>query len=117
MSSHIKKLLSVTAVASLVLAGSLSAEMLPRNTGRPQVLYPAKVDVSPPLRNIPIPAAKPFAAREIPNRTTSVRPDVSGISANIQGTPGLPHTPDPLAGWVGLGSDDDQAIIGGRLMP
>ena len=25
---------------------------------------------------------------------------------------GAPNTPDPLAGWPGLGSDDNQAIVG-----
>lgn len=112
-----KSLLSVMAVASLVLAGTLSAEMLPERNGRAQALYPVKVDVSPALRDIPIPAAKTVANREVPNKTTSIRPEVPGISANIQREPGVPNTPDPLAGWPGLGSDENQAIIGGRLMP
>jgi hypothetical protein len=104
------------ATASLVLAGSLSAEMLPQNR-RAQVLYPTKMVVSRPLRDIPIPAAKIADAREVPNKTTSVRPAVPGISANIQGTPGVPNTPDPLAGWQGLTSANDVAILGYGLMP
>ncbi len=116
MSNHRKSILSVMAAASLVLAGTLSAEMLPQNK-RAQVMYPVKIDVSPALRDIPARAPKPFAAREVPNKTTSERPAVPGTSANIQGTPGVPNTPDPLAGWPGLNSDDNNAIAGGRLMP
>ncbi|MRR11356.1 hypothetical protein EG835_02470, partial [bacterium] len=116
MSHHRKSLLSVMAAASLVLAGTLSAEMLPQNK-RAQVMYPFKVDVSRPLREIPVPAPKPFDAREVQNRTTSVRPAVPGTSANIQTTPGVPNTPDPLAGWAGLNSDNNNTILGGRLMP
>ncbi len=112
-----KSLLSLMAVASVLLAGTLSAEVLPERNGRAEVLYPVKVGVSPVLRSIPIPPAKPVASREMPNKTTSVRPQVPGTSANIQTTPGVPNTPDPLAGWPGLGSDENQAILGTRMMP
>ncbi|HPA52978.1 MAG TPA: carboxypeptidase regulatory-like domain-containing protein, partial [Thermoanaerobaculia bacterium] len=112
-----KRVLSAIAVAGLVMTGTLSAEMLPETKGRAQVLRPVKMDVSPALRDIPVPPLKPFDAREIPNKTTPQRPATPGTSEKIQTTPGLPNTPDPLAGWVGLGSDDNQAIIGGRLMP
>lgn len=112
-----KSLLSVMAIASLVLAGTLSAEVLPERNGRAEALYPVKVDVSPALRSIPIPAAKPVANREVPNKTTSIRKEVPGTSEKVQTMPGVPNTPDPLAGWPGLGSDENQAIIGGRLMP
>ncbi len=76
MSSHIKKLLSVTAVAGLVLAGSLSAEMLPQNK-RAQVLYPTKMVVSRPLRDIPPPVVKATAAHEVANLALYLASDVS----------------------------------------
>ncbi|MDX9734408.1 MAG: carboxypeptidase regulatory-like domain-containing protein [Thermoanaerobaculia bacterium] len=113
-----KSLLAVVTVASVLLAGALSAEMLPeKRSGRAEVMYPVKVDVSPALRSIPIPPAKPVENREVPNKTTSMRKEVLGTSERIQTTPGVPNTPDPLAGWPGLGSDENQTIIGGRLMP
>ncbi len=116
MSYHRKSLLSVMATAGLVLAGTLSAEMLPQNK-RAQVLYPTKMVVSRPLRDIPPPVVKATAAHEVANKTTPLRPAEPGTSANIQTTPGVPNTPDPLAGWQGLKSSDNETILGTGLMP
>ena len=112
-----KSVLSVVAVASLVLAGSLSAEVLPERKGRAEVMYPVKVAVSPALRDIPIPPAKPIANREVPNKTTSVRKEVPGTSEKIQTPPGVANTPAPLAGWPGGGSAENQAIIETNASP
>ena len=109
-----KRVLSAIAVAGLVMTGTLSAEMLPETKGRAQLLRPVKMDVLPALRDVPVPPAKPFDAREVPNKTTPLRPSKPGTSERIQTTPGVPNTPDPLAGWVGLGSDDNAAILGGN---
>ncbi len=116
MSFRKKSVLSVMAVTSLALAMPLFAEILPENS-RAKVIYPVKVDSSPALRSIPIPPAKPFAAREIPNRADIARPSVPGTSTNVQNVPGVPNTPDPLGGWAGLNSDTNNTVVGGRLMP
>jgi len=104
------------AVVALLAAATPSMAQTTLGPKRPDVMYPVKADILPALRDVPIPTPEPFAAREVPNRP-SVRPAVPGEPENLQTAPGVPNTPDPLGGWPGLNSDDNQAIVGGRLEP
>jgi len=114
-----------TVVPWLVL-GLLAVAVLPALAGQggsfqPQVLYPTKFDVSPPLRSITAPPVKPgevLKPREIVNREIpKVKLGGGGKYDHVQKAPGIMSTPDPLLSFQGLDSDDNQAVLGFRVMP
>jgi len=114
-----------TVVPWLVL-GLLAVAVLPALAGQggsfqPQVLYPTKFDVSPPLRSITAPPVKPgevLKPREIVNREIpKVKLGGGGKYDHVQNAPGIMSTPNPLLSFQGLDSDDNQAVLGFRVMP
>jgi hypothetical protein len=114
-----------TVVPWLVL-GLLAVAVLPALAGQggsfqPQVLYPTKFDVSPPLRSITAPPVKPgevLKPREIVNREIpKVNLGGGGKYDHVQNAPGIMSTPNPLLSFQGLDSDDNQNVLGSRVMP
>ena len=114
-----------TAVPWLVL-GLLGVLALPALAGQgdsfqPQVLYPTKFDVSPPLRSIeprPVRPGEELKPREVVNREIpKVRPGAGGRYDHVQNAPGRLSTPSPLLTFQGLDSDDNEAVVGSRVMP
>ncbi|MGC8915608.1 MAG: carboxypeptidase regulatory-like domain-containing protein [Thermoanaerobaculum sp.] len=86
---------------------------------KPQVIYPSKFDISKPLREVkvgkPVEMGKP---REVVNRSIpKVQPTGGGKYNLTQNLPGPLSTPSPLLTFQGLDSDDNQAVLGFRVMP
>ena len=86
---------------------------------KPQVFYPVKFDVSKPLRDVklgkPMEMGKP---REVVNRPIpKVQLGAGGKYDTVQNAPGRQSTPNPLLTFQGLDSDDNQNVLGIRVMP
>lgn len=102
----------------LVAVWALAAFAADTQPFKPQVLYPTKFGVSKPLRDVkvgkPMEMGKP---REIVNRTIPKVQGGSGKYDTVQNFPGRLSTPNPLLTFQGLDSDDNQSVLGFRVMP
>ncbi|MCX7894834.1 MAG: carboxypeptidase regulatory-like domain-containing protein [Thermoanaerobaculum sp.] len=103
----------------LVAAWALPAVAEETGPFKPQVFYPDKFDISPPLREVkvgkPMEEGKP---REVVNKVIpKVLRGGEGRYDTVQNLPGRLATPNPLLAFQGLDSDNNQAALGYRVMP
>ncbi|MGE5234998.1 MAG: carboxypeptidase regulatory-like domain-containing protein, partial [Acidobacteriota bacterium] len=84
----------------------------------PQVFYPEKVDVSAPLRNMPIPPLRPLPPRErVQPGEKTIPPMAPTLDPVLQHVMGTGNMPAPFVSFDGLADADNGAVVGGYLTP